>query len=260
MSLSCSRIIKSENVNLKGKKVIRNFVNTLQNEGNNNEISIRLDEEILKREEEIRAKLEEAESKYQEIIKFARIESEKLINESKDEVVKIEKKAYEQGYSQGIKNGYEDGYKEAYEDNIEKAKKEANQIIENANNVLFEAKKEAVNYMIDNKANILSISVSIAEQILREKFEDKYSMDKLLVKIIEEYDIKEGFIIKVNPLYKESLETQILNLKKNHKVNTDIFVLADESIKKGNVTIDNSRGRLVVGIDSVLDKIKGELL
>lgn len=260
MSLSCSRIIKSENVNLKGKKVIRNFVNTLQNEGNNNEISIRLDEEILKREEEIRAKLEEAESKYQEIIKSARIESEKLINESKDEVVKIEKKAYEQGYSQGIKNGYEDGYKEAYEDNIEKAKKEANQIIENANNVLFEAKKEAVNYMIDNKANILSISVSIAEQILREKFEDKYSMDKLLVKIIEEYDLKEDFIIKVNPLYKESLETQILNLKKNHKVNTDIFVLADESIKKGNATIDNSRGRLVVGIDSVLDKIKGELL
>lgn len=260
MNLLSSNVIKAKNIKIKGKKVLKTFQDTPQNQGMDNELNYKLEEEFAVREEEIKLKLEEAESKYNEILESAQLESERLIQESKQEVENIEKKAYEQGHSQGLKNGYEDGYKEAYEDNIEKAKEEAEKIIQNANNILIEAKYELENYIKNNKANILDLSISIAEQVLREKFSDPSSMNNLLDSIIEEYSLKENFVVKVNPLYKKNLDSQILELKEDYKINGDVFILSDESVEEGNAIIDSSKGRLVIGIDSVLDKVKEELL
>lgn len=260
MNLLSSNVIKAKNIKIKGKKVLKTFQDTPQNQGMDNELNYKLEEEFAAREEEIKLKLEEAESKYNEILESAQLESERLIQESKQEVENIEKKAYEQGHSQGLKNGYEDGYKEAYEDNIEKAKEEAEKIIQNANNMLIEAKDELENYIKNNKANILDLSISIAEQVLREKFSDPSSMNNLLDSIIEEYSLKENFVVKVNPLYKENLDSQILELKEDYKIKGDVFILSDESVEEGNAIIDSSKGRLVIGIDSVLDKVKEELL
>lgn len=260
MNLLSSNVIKAKNIKIKGKKVLKTFQDTPQSQGMDNELNYKLEEELAAREEEIKLKLEEAEIKYNEILESAQLESERLIQESKQEVENIEKKAYEQGHSQGLKNGYEDGYKEAYEDNIEKAKEEAEKIIQNANNMLIEAKDELENYIKNNKTNILDLSISIAEQVLREKFSDPSSMNNLLDSIIEEYSLKENFVVKVNPLYKENLDSQILELKEDYKINGDVFILSDESVEEGNAIIDSSKGRLVIGIDSVLDKVKEELL
>lgn len=260
MNLLSSNVIKAKNIKIKGKKVLKTFQDTPQSQGMDNELNYKLEEELAAREEEIKLKLEEAEIKYNEILESAQLESERLIQESKQEVENIEKKAYEQGHSQGLKNGYEDGYKEAYEDNIEKAKEEAEKIIQNANNMLIEAKDELENYIKNNKTNILDLSISIAEQVLREKFSDPSSMNNLLDSIIEEYSLKENFVVKVNPLYKKNLDSQILELKEDYKINGDVFILSDESVEEGNAIIDSSKGRLVIGIDSVLDKVKEELL
>ncbi|MCR8746721.1 flagellar assembly protein FliH [Romboutsia lituseburensis] len=269
MNSLCSNIIKSENIQIKGKKVIRHSINNPQAEEEiidqeqieaQMQIQAQLEEELARKREEMQIKLEEAQTKYDEILNKAQEESERILNNAQEEALNIEKKAYEEGHSQGLKNGYEDGYKEAYEENIEKAKFEAAQIIDNSNKVLFEANNEVSNYMKENKKNIISLSVSIAEQVLREKFEDVNSMDSLITSVIEEYELKENFVIKTNQLYKESLDEQILNLKKNHKIKGDVFVLVDESIEQGNAVIDNVNGRLVVGIDHVIEKIKEELL
>lgn len=264
MNSLCSNIIKAKDVKIKGKKIIKNFSNISQDEDKfeeiNAELQIQLEEELAKVREETRIKIEEAENKYQEMIQAAREESEKIIQKAKEQSGDIEKKAYEEGHSQGLKNGYEDGYKEAYEEHIEKAKEKSKQIVANATNMIFDAKNQVESYIKDNKHKIIELSVSIAEQILREKFEDVSSMDKLLLNVIEEYSLKENFVIKVNPMYRESLDNQILNLKENQKINADVFVLGDESIDSGNAIIDNTKGRLIVGIDGVLDKIKEELL
>jgi flagellar assembly protein FliH len=254
-----SKIIKGNDVIVIGKKTLKNNTNKLTQE----EIKVVNEaqgEEFIKREEEIKLKLIEAEQRYEQIIKKAQEERFKIIEASKSEALGIEKKAYEQGHNQGLKNGYEDGYKEAYEDNIEKAKLEASEIIENANDTLFEAKEHVLSYMKENKERILDLSISIAEQVLREKFNDTSSMNSILINIIEEYELKENVVVKVNPLYKESLDNQIIELKENYKINGDVFILSDESIKQGNAVIDTLKGRLIIGIDTVLDKIKEELL
>lgn len=254
---SNTKIIKAEDVIFKGKKTIKiNMVNSNEEI----EIPMNIEEELMKKEEAIVLKVKEAEEKYDEIIKSAEEEGLKIIETSKNDALDIEKKAYEQGHSQGVQNGYEDGYKEAYEDNIEKANIECSEIIQMANDTLFDAKEHVVSYIKENKAQILKLSISIAEQVLREKFNDVSSMDNIVNDIIKEYELKENFVIKVNPLYKESLDKQIMTLKENYKVNGDVFVLADESVEQGNAVIDTLKGRLIVGIDCVLDKLKEELL
>ena len=112
----------------------------------------------------------------------------------------------------------------------------------------------------NNKKNILAMGISIAEKVLRRNFEDEESMDLLILDVIKEYELKENFVIRVNPIYKESLDKQILELKENNLINKDVFILSDESVDKGNALIESLNGKLVIGIDDVIGKIKEELL
>ncbi len=156
LSYKNSKIIKNNDVIVIGKKTLKTSVSKLVQQ----EVTVvneALEEEFIKREEEIKLRLIESENRCEEIIKEAQEESFKIIEASKSEALGIEKKAYEQGHSQGLKNGYEDGYKEAYEDNIEKAKLEASEIIQNANDTLFEAKEHVISYMKENKERILEL-------------------------------------------------------------------------------------------------------
>ncbi|WMT83566.1 hypothetical protein TEMA_40850 [Terrisporobacter mayombei] len=259
MNLLCN-IIKSEEVEILGKRKIKVNSNKSNFGIESDEFDMKRENEMSQIKEEIELKLNEAKEQGDQIIQDAQTEGQKIIEQSKEEVCNIEKRAYEEGHKQGLKNGYEDGYKEVYEEYVEKAKEQANKIIENANNILIQANNEISNYMKENRNNILNISISIAEQVLKEKFEDISAMDNLIGNVIEEYELKENFVIKVNPTYKESLDKQVLALKESYKISGDVFVLGDESIEAGNAIIDNVNGSLIVGIDGVVGKIKEELL
>ena len=124
--------------------------------------------------------------------------------------------------------------------------------------IYFEVSKRR--YIKNNKKNILAMGISIAEKVLRRNFEDEESMDLLILDVIKEYELKENFVIRVNPIYKESLDKQILELKENNLINKDVFILSDESVDKGNALIESLNGKLVIGIDDVIGKIKEELL
>jgi len=259
MNLLCN-IIKAEEVEILGKRKIKVNSNKSNFEIASDEFDMKRENEMAQIKEEVELKLKEAKEQREQIIKNAQSEAEIIIEQCKEEVSNIEKKAYEEGHKQGLKNGYEDGYKEVYEEYVEKAKEEANKIIDNANNILIQSNQEISNYMKENRNKILNMSISIAEQVLREKFEDVSAMDKLIGNVIEEYELKENFVIKVNPTYKESLDKQVLELKESYKLNGDVFVLGDESIQVGNAIVDNVNGSLIVGIDGVIEKIKEELL
>ena len=125
---------------------------------------------------------------------------------------------------------------------------------------MLEANNQVASYIKDNKKNILAMGISIAEKVLRRKFEDEESMDLLILDVIKEYELKENFVIRVNSIYKESLDKQILELKESQSIDKNVFVVCDESIEKGNALIESLKGKLIVGIDDVLNKVKEELL
>lgn len=255
LSYSSGNIIKVDTLVVKGKKTLATNVSQKKVE-----LSPGVEELLNKREDEIQQKVIDTEKRCEEIIQSAREKADSIVENSKNEVENIEKKAYEEGYSQGLKNGYEDGYKEAYEDNIEKAKQESTKIIESSSKMLMESKKQLVDYMNENTSKIIALSINIAEKILREKFEETSALDSLVKSTIEEYELKENFVVRVNTIYKDSLDNQIDTMKKEYKINSEVFILADDTIEYGNAIIDTTNGKLIVGIDSILEKIKEEIL
>lgn len=217
-------------------------------------------DKLFQEKEEIEKKILEAKAQYEKILEETELKKQEIINEANENSKAIEKKAYELGYEQGLKNGYEDGYKESYEQNIEKAHKESKEIKEDGYSTLLDIKSQAKEYIKSNKEQIINISISIAEQVLREKFKDVSLMNTMLDNIIHEYDLKKDLVIKVNSKYKEELQRNMNEQIKENNLSQKIFIVSDSSIKEGNAEIECGNGKLAVGIDSVLDKVREELL
>ena len=217
-------------------------------------------ERLIKDKEEIERKISEASKEYEKIIKDTQEQKINIIKEAEEKSKSIEKKAYERGYNEGLKNGYEDGFKESYEKNIEKARCESEKIKEEGYKTLLNIKSEAASYMKENKSQILEISIKIAEQVLRESFQDKASMNNLLENIIREYDLKRDLIIKANPVYTEELKKHLTEMITKFNLSQKIFVMPDAKITQGNAEIETKSGKLIVGIDSVLERVREELL
>lgn len=249
-------ILKSDGVVFKGVKPLKTTatVKTINNEEAFDE------SEILKVNEEIEEQLQQAKNTCENMISKAQVESERIIQEAQNECEDIKKKAYEEGHNRGLKNGYEDGYKESYEDNIEKAKQESEEIINKANDILIQANNQVTDFIKANKKDIINLSISIAEKVLKEKFKDIDSMNNILESTINEYEIKENFVIRTNEIYIENINKQLNELKIQQLIKGDAFVLVDDFIEPGNAIIETNKGRLIVGIDCVLEKVKEELL
>lgn len=215
---------------------------------------------LIREREDIENKILEAREEYERILINLEEQKNKILLEAKEQAQLIEKKAYETGYEQGLKNGYEDGFKEVYEKNVDKAKVESERIKEEAYSTLLEIKNEAEAYILENKKSILQMGITIAEQVLRDKFEENDAMNKLLESVIREFNQKKDLIIKVNPIYIEELQRSVKEIIEKFDLKQKIFVISDTSIEKGNAEIETTGGRLIVGIDSVLEKVKAELL
>lgn len=249
--MSKVNVLRNSNIEIMGKLSL--------NDSYSENIFITSDK-MFEKQEELEKKILEAREEYKRIIEETELKKEEILNEANENSKAIEKKAYELGYEQGLKNGYEDGYKESYEQNIEKANKESEEIKQEGYNTLLNIKSEAKKYIKENKEEIINISISIAEQVLRGKFKDVALMESMLNNIINEYDLKSDLVIKVNPLYKDDLQKNIDEEIKKNNISEKIFIISDLQIKEGNAVIESKTGRLIVGIDSVLEKVREELL
>ena len=246
-----TNVLRNSNKEIKGKLSLRSsYSNDFFN----------MPDKIFQEQEELEKKVLEAKEEYKRVIEETELKKQEILNEANENSKVIEKKAYELGYEQGLKNGYEDGYKESYEQNIEKALKESEEIKQESYNTLLNIKNEAKSYIKENKESIINISISIAEQVLREKFKDVTLMETMLNNIIAEYDLKKDLVIKVNPLYKEELQKNIDEEISKNNLSQKIFIIPDLGVEEGNAVIETESGKLIVGIDSVLDKVKEELL
>lgn len=249
--MSKSNILRNNDIEIKGKVSLKvsstdEFFNT--------------PDRLFQQREEIEKQISNAKIEYEKIIQETELKTQEIINQANENSKTIEREAYQLGYEQGLKNGYEDGYRESYEQNIEKAHKESEEIKEEAYSTLLDIKNQTKEYIKYNKEQIINISISIAEQVLREKFKDISLMERMLSNIINEYDLKKDLIIKVNSKYKEELQKVMNEEIRKNELSQKIFIISDSSIKEGNAEIESGNGKLTVGIDSVLEKVREELL
>ena len=259
-SFKNKNILKADGVVFKGIKPLKTINSeniSIEKETDTYE-EVKLELENYK--EELNLQIEEAKKNYEEVIAKTELDSKRFIEVANEEAEQIKRQSYEEGHAQGIQNGYEDGYKEAYEENIEKARLESENIKKEASQILIESKNQVVEYLKNNKKQIIELSITIAEKVLKEKFNEVDSMNQILESVISEYEVKENFVIKANSIYIESINEKINNLRNEQSIKGEAFVLPDDSIELGNAIIETNKGRLIVGIDCVIEKVKEELL
>ena len=195
----------------------------------------------------------------EDIINEANIKKEEIIQKAIENVKEIEKEAYTKGYDQGIKNGYEDGYKEVYEEYIEKAKYEALEIKNNADKILLNSNKFIADYMKSIQKEIIQTCINISSKVLNKHFEDEASMNDMLESIIKKYELDGNIIVKCNEIYIDNLREKVMELENKNK-KTKIFLVADNDINKGNVIIEKEEGRLTLGLDIAIERLREELV
>ena len=245
-----NNILKSDNIEKRGKvSITKNFIKE--------EVSHPQIEQFL---QNIEVQINKNKEIATQILDDAELEKQRIINEAIEKAKEIEKKAYEEGYVQGTKNGYEDGYKESYEENIEKAKEEIQFMKSEAEKTLLSVNETVVEYMKSNETKILQLSINIAEQILREKFKNSNSINNLVKHAISEQELCETYIIKCSEVYVDTLKSELDVWKHTLVKVPNIFVLVDNDIEEGNVVIEKDNGRIVLGIECGLEKIKNEVL
>ncbi|MBP1855651.1 FliH/SctL family protein [Metaclostridioides mangenotii] len=239
MNLS-DRVIKSKEAQSKGKLSLSDFY--VDKDRGDSESEDILNENI----NEYKQKLNEVK--------------ERILEEARLNAKEIEKSAYIEGYDQGKKNGYEDGYREAYTEYVDKAKEEALKIKKEADELLFRSNREFVAYLKEKNKDVINLAINIASSVLRKKFDDKESMSELLKNIISEYEQDSTFIVKCNSYYEEDIREDLNSWKKELPLGRNIFVVADDSLEKGNAVIERENGRVILGIDCAISKLKEELL
>lgn len=247
--LSSFNIIKNDNVIPQGDRdIVTKFESPVTKE-----ISEKYAKDHIESYENlVKNMLESARAQSQKILTNTYAEVEKLERDTNTKVEEIKKEAYEEGFNEGSKRGYDD----AYQSTMEKALLEADKIKKNADDMLALAEKEYKEYLEIKKNDIVNTIIMITEGILQKEVKDKDSISQIVFNAIEKAKNTKRFVIKCNSLYTEEIKNQLEVWKGQLALEADIFVVSDNSVTLGNAIIEKNNGKIIVGIDAGMEKIK----
>ncbi|MDQ7822974.1 MAG: FliH/SctL family protein [Candidatus Eremiobacteraeota bacterium] len=160
--------------------------------------------------------IEEAEKKAEEIIKKARAEAKKLIEETK----LYSQSAFSQAERDGLQKGKEDGF--------EAGREEMSNLIREAKNVLEQAMKERELLLRSIEPEVAKLAIRIAEKIIKLQLEtDPEIVVSMIRAALETVKQRDEVIIKVN---QEDYEYA--------KGKKDIFACMVEGLKTLDIIVD----------------------
>jgi len=181
----------------------------------------------------------------------ARRKSEEMIFNAGVEANNLKEEAYKQGYESGKNNGYNEI--------ISVAKKEAEELINSSNRLLQSAKEEYIDYLKEKTEEIKKLSITIAKDILKREVLDATGIDAMIMSAIIEARNAKSIIIKCNKVHYIEYKERTGELKERLAYKGDLFILEDSSIDVGNLVLEKNNGKMIVGIEAGIAKIK-ELL
>lgn len=196
--------------------------------------------------------IENARKQSEAILQKAYEEAKKIQNDASAAARELQQRAYDNGYNEGK----QDGFNKAYSETIESAKAESQNIVNNAEELLKSAKVEYENYVQSKFHELNDLIVTIAEKVLKRRFEDKEAIGNMIYEALEISKGSRNFIIRCNERYVDELKCQIFSWKEQLGFTGDIFVIKDDSLELGNALIDKGNGKIEVGIKFALRRIR----
>ena len=199
-----------------------------------------------------------------QLIRDAKNESERILRQAQEEAEMIRKQAMRRLMNMVIskatkipEKGYQNGYDALpYRKPRKKLIKSSKMLYKTLNS----AKVEYEAYLQDKKAEIIKLSINIAEHILNREVANVDGIDEMVVRAIEESRNAKSIIVKTNSLYTEHLKTKVLEWKERFALKAEVFVIMDDSLDKGEAVIEKNNGKVTISIDDALDNIREAIL
>ena len=256
MQLSYNLIRKNQVLSSNSKVISTEYVKGFDIEDDKEDIICKQSGKTI---EEIENILSNYESIGNSIVLEEKRKKDEIMYKAMEESQAMEREAYEKGYAQGKENGYEDGKKEAIENVLPQVERQAAETIKKADEILEGAKEDYIRYLESKKADIIRLSIAIAEKVIRKKVTDEDGISEILEEGIRLSKGEENLVIKCNPKYVSSIKEHIPVWKANYSISGEIFVLPNEGVSLGNAIIEKASGKVEVGIDVSLKAIEEAL-
>jgi hypothetical protein len=194
------------------------------------------------------------------MIENAGKQREGILSAAYSEAEKLSKEAYEKAYQEGSQNGYNDGFNKAYEEgyksNLDKALQEAEIIKNNADNVLKTCIEEKERYFKEKENEIKDLIINSVESILKREVRDADGLNNIIFEALSKVKNTKTFIIKSNQIHCEEFKSKIDLWKEQLPFKGDIFIIPDESIEEGSAVIERENGKIEVGVNIALEKVR----
>lgn len=194
------------------------------------------------------------------IIGNAQRESKSVLYKAYETAKVIENDAKEQGFNQGYDEGKTIGYSEGYEEGFNQGKAQGDEIIQNANYLLFQAKEEYNKFLKEKEEHFRHLIITTTEAILKREVKDPDALNDLILDTLEEEKHEKAFVIKCNTNHYSAIEGEILNFKNKLGFRGDIFVLEDNLLEDGTIIIEKDSGNTTLSIEYSLEKVKEILM
>lgn len=214
-------------------------------------------------EANIKNNIESYESLAKTLIENARRQGDTILSKAYDEARNIEEEAISKAEAiknEALENGFIEGqaqgYESAYNETIGRAQQEAAAIITSAETLLNEAKLQYEQYLKAKTDEINNLILTITSNVLKKEIEDTSTIKAMIFEALENSKQAKNFIIRVNSAHTAELKALSENWKEQLAFKGEIFIISDDSLEPGNALIDKGNGKVTVGVNTALEKIR----
>lgn len=176
-----------------------------------------------------------------------------------DEVEQL-RQAWEDERPQHVNQAYEEGFAQGYEEGSQKAEAALRADLEQANNIVQQATKNAQAYLASQEQVILALAMQAAEHIIGTSLEHNKELFVPVVKraLKEAREMKE-IKIYVAPKYYEVLTAKRDELAEIFPPDVPLLLFVIEEFEDTECYIETNHGRIVVTIDEQLSELRSKL-
>jgi flagellar assembly protein FliH len=189
----------------------------------------------------------------------AKEEAARIVAEAKEESDLLVQEARERA-SQLIEDEKMRGYQEGYQSGREDARKEYASILSQARDVVRQAYDERKNIIQQSESLIVELAISIAEKIIRKKWEEDRSYVLSIVKEACDYIQNAKRVeIRVHPEDYPLVKQEQDQINQSCLHTSEWIVIPDLHVQAGGCVIHTEKGTVDARLDTQLNELKNAL-
>jgi flagellar assembly protein FliH len=212
--------------------------------------------ELEELEQEIKSKENEAEERREEILEEARNEAEEIRQEAESEAQEIiENKENE------VESAREEGYDDGYDDGRQDAREDMADLLDQAEEVLLEAKHQREAYLNENLKTLVELAGLMAERIVRDRVDvEDTTIKRVLQSALSEVSDAEDVTVVLSPDDAEVIRDVKSEYVEDHPNLEQMSISEDSKMKRGGCRIETRFGNIQGTVKGQIEHLSETLI